>query len=179
LNHKIPIFGNTKKTNNMETKKPTKTNKIVAIVLLLIALGLIGKYAGNDKEKEKEAASTYVLKPTDTVGTSMEITNKLGGMILSNRLNDMIAIATANLGRFEGADKADILDQRGGAYSMKQDYENAAKDYALVHQSNAAETYQSAGNKEKALEFANKVKNNPAASKYDLETVNKVIDALK
>ncbi len=181
-------MGIPKKTNKMETNKPTKKNKIVAIVLLLIALGLIGKFAGGDKEKEKEAAASYVLKATDTVGTSMEITNKLGGMILSNRLNDMIAIATANLSRFEGADKADILDQRGGAYSMKQDYENAAKDYSmaadldptsLVHQTNAAESYQSLGNKEKALEFANKVKDNPKASKSDLETVNKVIDGLK
>jgi tetratricopeptide (TPR) repeat protein len=100
----------------------------------------------------------------------------------------MIAIATANLPRFSGADKADILDQRGGAYSMQKDYENAAKDYAdaatldptsLVHQTNAAETYQSLGNKEKALEFANKVKNNPKASKSDIETVEKVIATFK
>jgi tetratricopeptide (TPR) repeat protein len=178
----------------MERRKLSKKDKILLLIILAIIPILIWKLFDISKEKEqkivadKEAIANYVLKPSDTVGTNMQIVNKLGGMILSNRLNEMVAIATANLSRFEGAEKADILDQRGGAYSMKQDYENAAKDYAMaaeldptsiVHQSNAAETYQSAGNKEKALEFANKVKNNPKASKYDLETVNKVIEALK
>lgn len=178
----------------METNKPTKKNKLVALVLLGIAAILafylldIMKEKEQEKVADKEAIANYVLKPTDTVGNSMQIANKLGGMIMGNKLNEMIAIATANIKRFEGPDKASILDQRGGAYSMKQDYENASKDYALaaeldpeeiVHQTNAAEAFQNLGNKEKALEFANKVKNNSKASQYDLETVNRVIDALK
>jgi tetratricopeptide (TPR) repeat protein len=178
----------------MEPNKVPKKNKIAALIMLGIAVILMFYLFDIMKEKEQEkvvdktAIENYVLKPTDTVGNSMQIANKLGGMIMGNKLNEMIAIATANIKRFEGADKASILDQRGGAYSMKQDYENAAKDYAmaaeldpteLVHQTNAAESYQSLGNKEKALDFANKVKNNPKASKSDLETVNAVINALK
>jgi hypothetical protein len=72
----------------MEDQKPKSNKKYIIIAAVLLGLYLVGKYAPSTSEKETKKAevSTYVLKATDTIGDAMQVVNRLGGMIMSNRL---------------------------------------------------------------------------------------------
>jgi tetratricopeptide (TPR) repeat protein len=111
-------------------------------------------------------------------GAYTDVINKVGKCMLKGNLDEALtllndAIPTATL----NGDKADLLNQRGGVYFMKKDYEAAIKDYAesvtlepgiTTHKTNLAETLDKAGQKEKAREMANAILNsNVKIDKYD------------
>jgi tetratricopeptide (TPR) repeat protein len=115
------------------------------------------------------------------------IVNKIGNLVLSGKIDEGIQLASSVLENETLSDelKNSILNQRGGLYFMKRDFESAAKDYAEVlcykpndstSLINLAETYEQAGRKTLALETAQKVLQLPDADRDSVKTAKEIIN---
>jgi tetratricopeptide (TPR) repeat protein len=173
---------------------------VVAVFALLLIIGLLlpqSEIEKIDNEKVLEAKKSeqqtpnpinYILTKEDTTGDVLTIINKLGSLFMNNKLEEVVIIASGNISRFKGIDRADILNQRAGAYYALGQQEKALKDYEetiLLDPSNSSnitniiETFASLGNKQKAIEYLNKLKKTPHVSQFDIQVSEEAIDKIK
>lgn len=177
---------------------------IIAVFALLLIIGLLlpsqqvaTEIKKTEKENELEAKKpeqsqsnsiNYVLTKEDTTSDIHTLINKLGNLFMKNKPEEVVIIASGNINRFKGIDRADILNQRAGAYYILGQQEKALRDYEeaiLADPSNSSnitniiETYASLGNKQKAKEYLDKLKEIPHVSSFDLQVSEEAIKKIK
>jgi hypothetical protein len=120
----------------------------------------------------------------DTTGDLKTILSKENSLVMANKLEDAIACISANLHRFRGSEKAVLLNERGGAYCLKDDQFNAVGDYLAASDLapdspsyilNVATTYESMSNTTNAIFFAKKIDTLKTASDSDRIAAKQVI----
>lgn len=175
---------------------------VVSVFLILLIIGLLLPQSEIDKMNKEEAikdslekvedvktlnTQSYTLNANDTVGDIVTIINKTGKFFMEGKTDAVIAIVNANLNRFDGIDKAELLSQRGGAYFSLGKKEEALKDYESAIEldvnnssliNNLIETYVSLGNKSKANEYLEKLKKVKNPSQFDIENCEKLISKM-
>jgi tetratricopeptide (TPR) repeat protein len=123
--------------------------------------------------KEPAKDGSFIVRAADTVTDVKTIVARVNTMVTANRLDDAADYITVNLHRFSGSDKAILLNERGGAYFLKDDLEHAVADYLAATEIdsenntyliNVAKTYESMQSLNNASFFAKKI--------LDLKTVS-------
>lgn len=175
---------------------------VVSVFLILLVIGLLLPKSEIDKMNREEAlkdslekveeaktlnSQSYTLNANDTVGDIVAIINKTGKLFMEGKTEVVIAVINANLNRFDGIDKAELLSQRGGAFFSLGNKEEALKDYESAIEldinnssliNNIIETYVSLGNKPKAMEYLEKLKKVKNPSQFDIENCEKLISKI-
>ena len=122
-------------------------------------------------KKGQAADNTYSVNAADTVTDVKTIIVKVNSLVSTNRMDDAASYVTANLHRFSGTDKALLLNERGGAYFLKDDMDHAIADYLTameidssnsLYLINVAKTYENMESRSNAIFFAKKI--------FDLKT---------
>ena len=62
------------------------------------------------------------------------IINKVGRTFMNQKYDQGLELINANIGRFEGEHKAQLLNQRAGLYTIKGDHSLALPDYKLAYE---------------------------------------------
>lgn len=64
----------------------------------------------------------------------MRIINKTGRYFMTRKYDDAIKLINGNIDRYEGEQKAQLLNQRGGMFSIKGNNELAYDDFKLAYE---------------------------------------------
>lgn len=140
---------------------------------LLLAL-LTGCSSGSKKASAVDVG--FQISKADTTADVKTIIAKVGTLVTVNKLEDATSYITLNLHRFKGLDKAALLNERGGAYFLKDDFDHAIADYLAAYDfdttnatviMNTARTYECMENLNNAKFFAVKIANTTTATDSD------------
>jgi len=153
----------------------------VAIIASLFVLS-----SCNYKNKfDKSNDGTYTVSKGDTMMDVKSIEKKVDDLIGANRMTDATSFVTVNLHRFNGSDKALLLNQRGTAYYLKDDMEKAVSDYLAASELepenssyllNVANAYESMERFSNAAFFSKRVLELKSASDTDKIAAKTMID---
>ena len=134
--------------------------------------------------KKGQAPIVYTVNAGDTIATIDTIVYKVDGMVTANRLEQAIGYISINMHRFKGKEKAVLYDQRGNAYFLEDDLENAIANYLSAAELdsensayliNVAKTYESMENMNNAAFFAKKVLTLQNASDTDMTVAKELL----
>ena len=158
------------------------------LLVLGLAAGLIVSGCNRGKKvgaNQPVADGNYRVTNADTTADAPTIASKANTLAMTNRLDDAIMLLNANIRRFKGKDKAIILDQRGTAFFMKDDYNHAIGDFLTANELdpsnpayliNVSETYEEIGNNPNAVFFSKKILDLSNASDSDRIVANARIE---
>ena len=149
-----------------------------AFLLLIIFSGC------TSHSKKEHSIDNYVVSAGDTISNVDTIVSKVDAMVTANKLETAIAYITVNMHRFIGKEKAVLYDQRGNAYFLKDDLDNAVANYLSAAELdsenasyliNVAKTYENLENTNNAAFFAKKVIALQTVSDTDMTVAKEVL----
>jgi len=139
-----------------------KSNLFAFAVLPLIILSGCGSHLNKGQVED----SAYVFKPADTMADAKTIVDKASAMLANNKMEEASGFIAVNMHRFNGKEKAMLLNVRGDSYFMKDDYDKAVTDYLAatdldpqnpIYLVNVAKTYECLDNRYNATIFDQKI----------------------
>jgi tetratricopeptide (TPR) repeat protein len=150
---------------------------ICLILLCTLAAGCKSRHKGT-------ADGSYTPSAGDTTVDFKAVNKKADDFVNTNRLDDAIYYLSINLHRFDGAEKAHLLNTRGEAYFLLDDADKAVSDYIAASEAdpensayllNVANTYESMNSRDNAELFAQKVLDMKNPTDSDRAAAEKVV----
>ena len=139
-----------------------KSNLFAFAMLSLIILTGCGSHVNKGQVED----TAYIFKPADTMADAKTIVDKANTMLANNKMEEASGFIAVNMHRFNGKEKAMLLNVRGDYRFMKDDYDNAVSDYLAAsdmdpenptYMVNVAKTYECLENKYNATIFDQKI----------------------
>ena len=138
-------------------------SKLFAFAMLsLIILSGCGSHVNKGQVED----TAYVFKPADTMADAKTIVDKANTMLSNNKMEEASGFIAVNMHRFNGKEKAMLLNVRGDSYFMKDEYDKAVTDYLAAsdmdpenpaYMVNVAKTYECLANVFNATIFDQKI----------------------
>jgi len=139
-----------------------KSNSFAFAILALIILSGCGSHVNKGQIED----TSYTFKPADTIGDAKTIVDKANALLANNKMEEASGFIAVNMHRFNGKEKAMLLNVRGDTYFMKDDYDKAVTDYLAasdmdpenpLYMINVAKTYECLDNRYNATIFDQKI----------------------
>ncbi|HZS40568.1 MAG TPA: hypothetical protein VFF06_27235 [Polyangia bacterium] len=126
-----------------------------------LAQALARKTLGGDARPQPQAGADLITVAAEQA----QVVSTVGRALGAGKIDDALTALDTNLQRADGAFRATLLSQRGGASALKQDFVTAAADHAeaaklepdnAAHAANLAESLEKLGDPAGALGAAQK-----------------------